>query len=414
MMKSNSSEMLFNNNKITKSNSNISSNTVNHVSLIQESGHKLTSFISEVNNDLICGICECVVRKPKECIICGNMFCDNCIKKWYEKHRGNQYNQSMTNFSNLNQNLLNFNQPQTPHSNNQILSSTTHKNELVILECPMKCKSNFKDSLFKPVGKVVKNILYQLKIKCQNSSCNEIFTLDKYEEHEFYCFLPKCNNSFCKKKAETYVTVSKILNKYKLDSGTKESRFCNENCKYSFIFQEKYKEYSSGLEINKAKEKLINTDNKNEVDNTGENNNSRICITKEDLIKWFHNFVKIEIQEKLHFDCTKRISNLKSMVKAVSGRQSLVINDNDYNPGITSFKWDSNKKGQSIQVFNNGESLMLQESCYAFRTIIGNTPFESDVHYWEIISDRRTENELKVGITRNTNFNYDTVRDFIF
>jgi hypothetical protein len=31
------------------------------------------------------------------------------------------------------------------------------------------------------------------------------------------------------------------------------------------------------------------------------------------------------------------------------------------------------------------------------------------VHYWEIIADRRTENELKIGITKNINFNYDTV-----
>jgi hypothetical protein len=32
------------------------------------------------------------------------------------------------------------------------------------------------------------------------------------------------------------------------------------------------------------------------------------------------------------------------------------------------------------------------------------------VHYWEIIADRRTENELKIGITKNINFNYDTVK----
>lgn len=204
-----------------------------------------------------------------------------------------------------------------------------------------------------------------------------------------------------------------------MDGSNKENRFCNENCKYSFIFQEKYRDYINVFLNTKTKDKeKLSTVNIENIDvgiqslegsNSNIIENSKSSITKEDLIKWFHNFVKNEIQEKLHSDCIKRISNLKSMVKAVSGRQSLIINDNDYNPGITSFKWDINKKGQSIQVFNNGESLMLQESCYAFRTIIGNTPFESDVHYWEIISDRRTENELKVGITRNTNFNYDTV-----
>lgn len=33
----------------------------------------------------------------------------------------------------------------------------------------------------------------------------------------------------------------------------------------------------------------------------------------------------------------------------------------------------------------------------------------SGIHYFEIIADRRTENELKIGITKSTNFNYDTV-----
>jgi len=32
------------------------------------------------------------------------------------------------------------------------------------------------------------------------------------------------------------------------------------------------------------------------------------------------------------------------------------------------------------------------------------------VHYWEIIGDRRTKNELKIGITKNINFNYETVK----
>ncbi len=79
--------------------------------------------------------------------------------------------------------------------------------------------------------------------------------------------------------------------------------------------------------------------------------------------------------------------------------------------GITHFKWDQYKKGQGIQVFNNAESLFLNETCYAFRSIVANQPFLNNVHYWEIIADRRTENELKIGITKNINFNYDTVNN---
>lgn len=84
--------------------------------------------------------------------------------------------------------------------------------------------------------------------------------------------------------------------------------------------------------------------------------------------------------------------------------------------GIAHFKWDQYKKGIGIQIFNNSESLFLNETCYAFRSIVANQPFLNGVHYWEIIADRRTENELKIGITKNINFNYDTVltNDLIF
>lgn len=76
---------------------------------------------------------------------------------------------------------------------------------------------------------------------------------------------------------------------------------------------------------------------------------------------------------------------------------------------ITYFKWDNSKKGQGIQIYNNGEGLLLNETCYVFRSIVANQPFMSGIHYFEIIADRRTENELKIGITKSTNFNYDTV-----
>lgn len=34
--------------------------------------------------------------------------------------------------------------------------------------------------------------------------------------------------------------------------------------------------------------------------------------------------------------------------------------------------------------------------------------FTSGVHYWEIVADDRTENELKIGVSTKRDFNYNT------
>jgi hypothetical protein len=48
------------------------------------------------------------------------------------------------------------------------------------------------------------------------------------------------------------------------------------------------------------------------------------------LCEWFHNFVKNSLSETMHKDCEKRIQNLKSMIKAVSGNNVMPINDLEY------------------------------------------------------------------------------------
>lgn len=50
----------------------------------------------------------------------------------------------------------------------------------------------------------------------------------------------------------------------------------------------------------------------------------------------------------------------------------------------------------------------MREQAYVFRTIIGNEGFSSGTHYWEIIADSRTENEIKVGISSSKNFDFNS------
>ena len=286
----------------------------------QRQGFPKSIFLNSINPDFLCSICQNIVRYPCECSSCGTLFCLNCI----------------------NQNIENSNNQKT---------------------CPSCNKIQFS---FRPVGKVIKNILSSLEVKCPNEDCLKIMTLEKYESHELICGLPKCQNIKCLKRTENQIL-------YKEENGT-EYKFCSENCKYSFIFQQKVK------------------------------NNKNI----NELCNWFHNFVCNTLQNNIHNKCKKRIDNLKNIIRAISGDSQAQINDLDYAPGLTYFKWDNINKGQGIQVYNNGESIFLNETCYAFKSIVSNVPFTCGIHYFEIIADRRTENELKIGITKNINFNYDT------
>lgn len=80
---------------------------------------------------------------------------------------------------------------------------------LDLSECPMRCKktNDLKETLMKPIGKVIKNILHQLEVSCPNADCQQVMTLEKYEEHEYYCDLPKCQNIKCKKGSEKLISV---------------------------------------------------------------------------------------------------------------------------------------------------------------------------------------------------------------
>jgi len=75
---------------------------------------------------------------------------------------------------------------------------------------------------------------------------------------------------------------------------------------------------------------------------------------------------------------------------------------------VVPFKWDTTTIGSGIEVTNNKGSVFLKESPYVFRTVIGDTPFYSGVHYWELVADDRTENELKIGVCLSKEFNMNS------
>lgn len=73
-------------------------------------------------------------------------------------------------------------------------------------------------------------------------------------------------------------------------------------------------------------------------------------------------------------------------------------------------RWNNAKKGERITLENDSTLVFLKEQGYTFRSAFGNHGFIKGAHYWEIIADKRTENELKIGIAvrPHETFNLDT------
>ena len=53
-------------------------------------------------------------------------------------------------------------------------------------------------------------------------------------------------------------------------------------------------------------------------------------------------------------------------------------------------------------------SVFLKEDKYVFRSVIANTSFTEGIHYWEIVADARSENEIKAGVCKKRDFDLKT------
>ena len=102
--------------------------------------------------------------------------------------------------------------------------------------------------------------------------------------------------------------------------------------------------------------------------------------------------------------------------KVVSSPISQVVTDNGGKDrsvsiganGSPVIAWDSSKTGGSIQLSDNNSVCFLKEQSYLFRTTIANYGFTSGIHYWEIVADPRTENELKIGVSLSNTFDFNS------
>lgn len=74
----------------------------------------------------------------------------------------------------------------------------------------------------------------------------------------------------------------------------------------------------------------------------------------------------------------------------------------------TSFNFDPEFSSGVINLSAGGRHIFLSEDTYLFRTSIASPGFEEGTHYWEIVADARTENELKIGVVKNRDIDLKT------
>ena len=149
---------------------------------------------------------------------------------------------------------------------------------------------------------------------------------------------------------------------------------------------------------------------------------------------WLSQGKRVEVQpQNLDIDQAIRVSNLnpdssertlQSEVSRIKIEESIVTKQECIDPdylksqqklSVTHFAWDPQYTSDVIELTAMNRCLFLKEEHYNFRTVIANKSFESGIHYWEIIADARTENELKVGVCKNRDFDLKTAfSDYAF
>jgi E3 ubiquitin-protein ligase NRDP1 len=75
---------------------------------------------------------------------------------------------------------------------------------------------------------------------------------------------------------------------------------------------------------------------------------------------------------------------------------------------VSRFKWDPLFTCEQIELTAENRSIFLREDTYLFRSVIADKCFDSGIHYWELIADSRSDNEMKIGVTKNKDFDLKT------
>ncbi|CAD8189105.1 unnamed protein product [Paramecium octaurelia] len=71
-------------------------------------------------------------------------------------------------------------------------------------------------------------------------------------------------------------------------------------------------------------------------------------------------------------------------------------------------RWDKSRCGSNIILTDGDQKAFLHEPAFVFKSVVADYGFESGIAYWEIEADDRTENQLKIGVTTQRDFNFNS------
>ncbi len=226
-------------------------------------------------------------------------------------------------------------------------------------ECPNMCKMA-QDAVIRPASRIVWKLISKYEIHC--IFCDEKFKVEQIDEHERNCKTPKCANPLCRKP---------------LDASKERHRVpksvcyaCSEACKYVAMFNS---------ELN-ASEKLS-------------------------PLKVFDQFIR-----SVKFEPDSQGPHLAEELKdsSMSGAVPVSAGNGCASGGLqhppaygpADFSWDTDSAHPSILFFADNRIALLNDTEFSYKNVYGATGFLGGVQYWEIIIDSRTQNELKIGVSK--------------
>ena len=350
-------------------------------------------------------------RDAKECDYCNKLFCKLCIENWL---------------------ILNK-------------------------DCPM-CH---KDIKIRGASRVVKEIISSFRIQC--SFCPQVIRLSEIEKHEAQCGKVTCDNPICNKHLRNQKYYQVVTSEGKLS-------VCNDVCETMAKFERlrTKKGYTDCLKFYQAtlssggqqgtisgdkrvqiKPQNPDIDNarRTEVDSQNSRQRNRSIghhrNSSTGLINPAQGFSHTQqLRQTLQPIITNQ-NNINTLNNSSINHGGGIIEDGDnyeqtdpneepegdedqeivqsrqecVSPGyiirrqrnaIVSFQWDPNYASDVVQISSQNRCVFLKEEAYLFRSIIANKSFNEGIHYWEIIADARSENEIKIGVTKNRDFDLKT------